>query len=132
MERFYGDFDNLERYDTADDEDTGRLLSEAECMPVIRLLATDVVATLGAEHEPLVMPNAENQREFAHDVDDFAQLLVDHVQQDVHDQFIDTTWPACPRHRRHPLWYRDGAWWCEADGAAIARLGELARDRELP
>jgi hypothetical protein len=40
--------------------------------------------------------------------------------------FIDTSWPTCPRHRRHPLWFRDGAWWCETDDVAIAKLGELA------
>ena len=54
------------------------------------------------------------------------ERLVEDVQQDFHDLFVDVTWPACPRHPNHPLWYRDGAWWCETDGVAVARLGELA------
>jgi hypothetical protein len=53
------------------------------------------------------------------------QRAVDDVQQFLHDTFVDTTWPACPRHLNHPLWFRDGSWWCEADGVAIAKLGEL-------
>lgn len=59
---------------------------------------------------------------------DRAQRAVDDVQQVVHDEFIDTTWPACPRHPNHPLWFREGWWWCEMDGVAIAKLGELKAD----
>jgi hypothetical protein len=50
---------------------------------------------------------------------------VNDVQQYFHDTFVDTTWPACPRHPRHPLWYRAGSWWCVQDGVAVASLGEL-------
>ena len=41
--------------------------------------------------------------------------------------FWDTTWPACPRHPNHPLWYDQGreAWCCQQDDAALALLGEL-------
>lgn len=39
-------------------------------------------------------------------------------------EFVDTVWPKCPRHR-HPLWFRDGSWWCERDDLCVARLGEL-------
>jgi hypothetical protein len=46
------------------------------------------------------------------------------TQQDIHDGFIDTAWPKCPRHP-HPLWFRDGSWWCERDQLCVARLGEL-------
>jgi hypothetical protein len=90
---------------------------------VIRLLEHDVEKTVGNEHVGLVRDNVERMR-FTHDAS--AQQLVDDVQQNVHDRFIDTTWPACPRHRRHPLWFRDGAWWCETDDVAVAKLGELA------
>jgi hypothetical protein len=33
--------------------------------------------------------------------------------------------PACPRHLAHPVWYQDGAWWCERDTVPFAALGEL-------
>jgi hypothetical protein len=28
---------------------------------------------------------------------------VEQLQQLLHDTFVDTTWPTCPRHRQHPL-----------------------------
>ena len=59
----------------------------------------------------------------------FDRSIVDGLQQTAHDLFWDTTWPACPRHPNHPLWFqaeRD-AWCCPRDGSAIARLGELAK-----
>lgn len=52
--------------------------------------------------------------------------MAESVQQDVHDEFVDTTWPRCPRHARHPLWCRDGVWRCEQDDVAVALLGEFA------
>jgi hypothetical protein len=54
--------------------------------------------------------------------------VVDQFQQSVHDQHLDTTWPACPRHPNHPLWYGEDSqsWCCPLDGAAVAPLGGLA------
>lgn len=60
------------------------------------------------------------------DIESLTQQLVDDVQQGLMDGFVDTSWPACPRHPNHPLWLRDGAWHCERDGVALAPLGELA------
>jgi hypothetical protein len=37
-------------------------------------------------------------------------------------------WPACPRHSNHPLWYRDGAWWCDQDDMQVAPLGKLVAE----
>jgi hypothetical protein len=58
----------------------------------------------------------------------FDREVVDQFQQSVHDQHLDTTWPACPRHPNHPL--RSGedsqAWCCPRDGAPVAPLGGLA------
>jgi hypothetical protein len=65
------------------------------------------------------------------DAGDYVQKVVDDVQQHLHDLRIDTTWPRCPRHLRHPLWFRDGWWWCECDTVAIARLGELGAGSSL-
>ena len=50
---------------------------------------------------------------------------MDDTQQAFMDCFIDVTWPSCPRHPNHPLWYRDGAWYCEHYGEALAELGAL-------
>ena len=89
----------------------------------VPLLEADVTRTLGAQFRGLVAPAAANLASYG---SDDATKLVDDVQQEFHDTFVDTTWPACPRHGRHPLWYHeDGWWWCEADGAAVYRLGEL-------
>jgi hypothetical protein len=49
------------------------------------------------------------------------------VQQCVHDTFVDTSWPACPEHSNHPLWYVEGWWSCKRSGARVAPLGGLRR-----
>ena len=91
----------------------------------VPLLERDVVATLGEGYRQIVRDTAAFivDNELPRDVDG----LVQEVQQRYHDTFIDTTWPACPRHRRHPLWYHeDGGWWCEQDRTAVCKLGDLA------
>ena len=89
----------------------------------IPLLKRDVSATLGDSYAGLIDETAADIRELgiAHD----SEKLVNDVQQHFHDTRIDATWPACPLHARHPLWYRDGSWWCAEIGAAVAPLGEL-------
>jgi hypothetical protein len=57
---------------------------------------------------------------------DIAQPLVDDVQQQVHDEFIDVTWPRCPRHPNHPLWLVGGHWQCTRDNVAVSALGKLS------
>ena len=110
---------------------------------IVRLLEHDVVHTLGEQYLTIVLSLAANAHGLALEwmqpdedghadsVEDtqasYDQKVVDDVQQYFHDVFIDITWPACPRHPHHPLWFRDGAWWCEADGVALFRLGELPR-----
>lgn len=92
---------------------------------VLPLLKRDVQATIGPTHDALIDGIAADVREL--DVKGEAEKVVNDVQQYFHDTFVDTTWPACPRHGNHPLWYRDGSWWCVEDGAAVARLGQLTR-----
>jgi hypothetical protein len=86
-------------------------------------LETDVATTLGRERLILVQAAAAQLLDAQLDVTD--EKVVDDVQQAIHDTFVDPTWPQCPRHHNHPLWYRDGQWWCDADDVSIARLGEL-------
>ena len=53
---------------------------------------------------------------------EFVSRLVEHVQQTLHDDFIDTVWPACPFHPHHPLWLDDEgrSWTCVTAGVAVA------------
>lgn len=91
---------------------------------MLALLERDVVNTIGEEFRHWVGDSAENAREFC-DVDDLIQKVVDDTQQAFMDCFVDVTWPSCPRHPNHPLWFRDGAWHCERDREALAELGAL-------
>ena len=87
------------------------------------LLERDVERTLGPGHRDVIDAARANAARL--DIVDRATKLVEDVQQEFHDTFVDTTWPACPRHRRHPLWYERGAWWCTQDHEIVASLGEL-------
>ena len=64
---------------------------------------------------------------FTDDPADFERRVVDDVQQYLHDTFVDTSWPACPEHPHHPLWYSDGWWKCDHSGRRVAALGGLRR-----
>ncbi len=62
---------------------------------------------------------------FQNDPRRFVEKVVEDVQQRLQDEFIDTTWPACPRHSNHPLDYTNGAWRCPRDDAIVTQLGSL-------
>lgn len=94
---------------------------------VIRLLKQDTTSTLDRDVSGSIFHHAINQRDMARDRENYLQRVVDDVQQEMHDTFVDTSWPRCPRHPNHPLWYHDGWWHCERDNVAIAKLGELGR-----
>lgn len=117
---------------------------DTEVDEAVGLLARDLLTTLGSSQEHAVRRSAGNIRwlfdhntalnedgepdqrdwDFAY----FMERLVEDVQQWLHDTFVDTTWPTCPRHGRHPLWLIDGSWKCDADDVVVARLGELRND----
>jgi hypothetical protein len=92
---------------------------------VLPLLQRDVATTLGPTHDHLIKGIAADVRELH--LPGEAEKVVNDVQEYFHDTFVDTTWPACPRHANHPLWYRDGSWWCVEDGVPVVRLGELTK-----
>ena len=104
-------------------------ISESAIDRTTRALEADITATLGPDRLTLE-PFVTNGRAFINDAAEFAQGLVDDVQQYFHDTFVDTTWPACPRHPHHPLWFVNG-WWC-CGGDPLARLGELSSLRHRP
>ena len=91
---------------------------------IVELLERDVAETMGERYVSRVRRRAAEMEglDSEHGGD---EKLVDDVQQWFHDVFIDTTWPRCPRHERHPLWYRDKGWWCQQDQVLVCPLGEL-------
>lgn len=89
-----------------------------------RLVTQDLLATVGPGFEEFAIEAAARLRLFRDTLAAYEQEVVDDVQQRLHDEFVDTTWPACPLHHHHPLWYSEGWWRCPQEGA-IARLGEL-------
>jgi hypothetical protein len=52
------------------------------------------------------------------------RTVADDVQQRMHDQHIDTSWPSCPCHPNHPMGSHQGVWSC--DGDPIVPLGALS------
>jgi hypothetical protein len=94
----------------------------------IELMEHDLASTVGEAYRELAVRYARTQREFSQGPD-FIARVADEVQQELMDTFVDTTWPACPRQRTHPLWFKDGAWCCERDDVRIP-LGQLATTAE--
>lgn len=116
----------------------------------LALLLRDAVGTLGDEVRAEVLATVENVAQSAREQMQatdawgdreaeegrslreaqqfFEREAVDRFQQAVHDLHLDTTWPACPRHPNHPLWYRaeSASWCCPRDGTPLAPLGGLA------
>lgn len=94
-------------------------------LEAIRPLVKDLVATLGWTLEDAIgmIQSAGSQTPGT------LMGMAEDVQQWLHDTFLDTTWPACPDHGRHPLWLADAeplpVWTCEESGRAVCRLGEL-------
>ena len=99
-------------------------VTDAEEARVVQLLLRDVRATLGSIHDDIVISNAKRLREFT-TMSDFEWHVANDVQQQIHDEFIDTSWPACPRHPHHPLWYGDRGWSCDQEPEVVAPLGSL-------
>ena len=100
-------------------------ISQIEADRVLRLLQHDVVETIGHGQESVVEEAVARIRMFTDDAADLEQRVVDDVQQSLHDTFVDTSWPACPEHPHHPLWYSVGWWRCEQSGRRVAPLGAL-------
>lgn len=99
-------------------------------MGVVRALVRDVVATIALKDEAAFMAWLIEVAEQAkantcarEGVEAFESYLVGDVQQHFHDEFVDVSWPRCPRH---PLWFEDGAWRCTKDNVSFGKLGELA------
>jgi hypothetical protein len=106
-------------------EASGGVSAEDEAR-VVSLLRADVEGTIGPGHDGAIIEAAARRRLYASVPARYVGDVADDVQQYFHDAFVDTTWPACPHHPNHPLWFSDGWWRCERIEAPIARLGTLS------
>lgn len=100
-------------------------ISDGQKARIVDLLRADVGRTIGRGYDADIARIAAEKRLFAIDPPTYESSVVDEVQQYLHDTFVDTTWPACPHHSNHPLWYSDGWWRCERIDTPVAKLGSL-------
>jgi hypothetical protein len=107
-------------------------ITAADETRAVSLLTHDVQVTLGAGQEDFIRHEASmlranyNQPDIKPvDSQGYLEKVAEEVQQTFHDWHIDTTWPECPLHHRHPLWVHDGSWTCEQLNLPIAALGEF-------
>ncbi len=85
-------------------------------------VSRDVASTIGPGLDDHIRTVAEDMTMWP-DASTYEEEFVSQVQQVIHDLRIDVSWPRCPKHADHPMWYSKG-WW-HADGSPYARLGEL-------
>lgn len=101
----------------------GRVSDEA-----LNLVVADLTATLGwsqEEAEDFVLQNAHEYETGVPRV----VTLAESVQQRLHDDRVNTSWPACPEHPNHPLRLSrtlPAVWVCPSTGKTVCALGELA------
>jgi hypothetical protein len=107
------------------EDSASSIVSAVDRDRVVALLRADVEATIGRGHANAIVEAAAQQRQFAIGLSGYFERVVETVQQYFHDTFVDTTWPSCPLHPNHPLWYSDGWWRCERIDEPVARLGSL-------
>jgi len=112
--------------------------TDAEVSDVVERLTRDLRSTGMASYVYLVerevavarevfdRPNFFMEKDDPRRVEWFEEKVVEDVQQDILDSII--VWPPCPHHPNHPLWYHDGAWFCEQEKTRIAAVGALPGD----
>lgn len=107
--------------------------SDNELAQAVALIAHDLAATLDWDPQQAATFAEETVSVSVNGWDpawgSYAIKLAEDVQQQLHDTFVHTTWPACPLHPQHPLWL-DGehdraVWRCTQAAMDIAPLGSL-------
>jgi hypothetical protein len=96
--------------------------SERDIDEVSRRLIQDARRTLSHGYEERIREIAKDAARWT-PLEHYTERVVQEFQQYIHDCFIHTSWPPCPRHSHHPIWFSDGCW--RADGEPLAKLGEL-------
>ena len=95
---------------------------------IVDRITADLAATLGWSRVQGEEFLGQNAGEWAAGVPRVV-LLAESVQQRLHDDRVDTSWPACPEHPNHPLRLRGGppvVWTCPATNETVCALGDLA------
>jgi hypothetical protein len=95
---------------------------------VLLPVAADLRATLGWPSEQAEVFALQQALRWAAGVPRII-LVAEAVQQRLHDDRVDTTWPSCPQHPNHPLWLTrtlPARWTCATTGEVFGDLGELA------
>jgi hypothetical protein len=113
-------------------------ITDDQVQQVVARIARDLTATLGWERQRAEARAERVARRFADwwepGQDSFAFLVADAVQDEVLEDRIDTTWPACPLHPWHPLWLswerEPPIWRCTTTGTEVAPLGGLPDTRQ--
>ena len=106
------------------DEQPDVPVSDEQVRDLVNSLIHDAIATVGPGQEPIIEATAADHRRYGNPNDNYVMRVVEDVQQQFHDMFIDTTWPQCPMHSNHPLWFGRGHWVCVQPVVRI-KLGEL-------
>ena len=100
-------------------------VTDADEAWLVKLLSSDVETTIGPGHDARIQRVAAHVRGLRTEIDDYVAMVVEDVQQEFHDLFIDTSWPSCPFHRNHPLWLHGQHWVCAQNRIPVAPLGRL-------
>jgi hypothetical protein len=106
-------------------------VADDELAQAVAAIARDLETTLGWGPHQATAFAERTARRYAEwwraDLGVFAVMVAEDVQQHLHDTFVDTTWPACPLHPRHPLWldHDRAVWRCAQAGVDVAALGSL-------
>lgn len=99
---------------------------------VLRSVVADLTATLAWSQERAEAFVCQNSLGWQKGLPRIV-VVAEAVQQRLHDDRIDTSWPACPDHRLHPLWLSRETlppmWTCPATGKSFCALGDLVSDR---
>lgn len=110
--------------------DTNRVveLLLRDALPSLGERSRDEVLRLACSYEALAREWMVNGQSLSEAQRAFDSAVVNGLQQSAHDLFWDTTWPTCPLHQRHPLWYDEirQAWCCKQDPAVVTPLGGVA------
>ena len=98
-------------------------VTDAQVADVVERLTRDLRSSGWSSYVHWVQGFADNPREYIDDPSYYVDRVVEDVQNFILDDVI--TWPVCPHHPQHPLWYHDGSWFCEQERLLVAPLGEL-------
>lgn len=110
-------------------------VSPAERERAFRLIQADVLATLKDDLDR-VLRQLRRELGYAPGYGDsgpnsYIANVAERLQQWIHDNFVDTSWPLCPLHGQHPLFLDEEerlVWKCLELDQEIAPLGALGRD----